>query len=161
MYTHPSLLYLNRSGSKLFDWPVYIVPKSTNEIRAHHRSEPTWGSLHDVTLLIKHTQTHTIVLWLYGFCTGQPGWAGTRRNIRPLTPIVVINRPLSASSIQHDPRHPPCSTHVPDSLFPQSLSKFSLVYLLAWHPPLHTPYLVDNTVDNKWFNTISINVWKK
>jgi len=27
------------------------------------------------------------------------------------------------------------------SLFPQSLSKFSLVYLLAWHPPLHTPYI--------------------
>jgi len=25
--------------------------------------------------------------------------------------------------------------------FPQSLSKFSLVYLLAWHPPLHTPYI--------------------
>ena len=31
--------------------------------------------------------------------------------------------------------------HVPDSLFPQSLSKFSLVYLFAWHPPLHTPYI--------------------
>jgi len=27
------------------------------------------------------------------------------------------------------------------SLFPQSLSKFSLVYLLAWHPQLHTPYI--------------------
>jgi len=26
-------------------------------------------------------------------------------------------------------------------LFPQSLSKFSLVYLLAWHPVLHTPYI--------------------
>ena len=26
-------------------------------------------------------------------------------------------------------------------LFQQSLSKFSLVYLLAWHPPLHTPYI--------------------
>jgi len=37
--------------------------------------------------------------------------------------------------------HPPCSIHTPDSLFPQSLSKFSLVYLLAWHPSLHTPYI--------------------
>ena len=27
------------------------------------------------------------------------------------------------------------------SLFPQSLSKFSLVYLMPWHPPLHTPYM--------------------
>jgi len=25
--------------------------------------------------------------------------------------------------------------------FPQSLSKFSFVYLLAWHPQLHTPYI--------------------
>jgi len=25
--------------------------------------------------------------------------------------------------------------------FPQSLSKFSLVYLLAWRPPLHTTYI--------------------
>jgi len=37
--------------------------------------------------------------------------------------------------------HPPCSIYVPDSLFPQSLYKFSLVYLLAWHPQLHTPYI--------------------
>jgi len=34
-----------------------------------------------------------------------------------------------------------CSIHVPYSLFPQSLSQFSLVYLLAWHPPLHTPHI--------------------
>ena len=34
-----------------------------------------------------------------------------------------------------------CSIHAPDSLFPQSLSKFSLVYLWAWHPPLHIPYI--------------------
>jgi len=32
------------------------------------------------------------------------------------------------------------STNVPDSLFPQFLSKFSLVYSLASHPPLHAPY---------------------
>jgi len=38
------------------------------------------------------------------------------------------------------PWHPPCSIYVPGSLFPQSLSKFSLVYLLAWHPQLHIPY---------------------
>jgi len=27
------------------------------------------------------------------------------------------------------------------TVFAQSLSKFSLVYLLTWHPPLHTPYI--------------------
>jgi len=35
----------------------------------------------------------------------------------------------------------PCSIHKPDSLFPQSLSKFSLVYLLARQSQLHTPYI--------------------
>ena len=54
---------------------------------------------------------------------------------------MVINHPLSASSIFYDPWHHPYLIYMPDSLFPQSLSKFSLVYLLAWHPPLHTPYI--------------------
>jgi len=48
---------------------------------------------------------------------------------------------LSVSSIYYDPWHPPYSIYVLYSLFPQSLSKFSLVYLLAWHPLLHTPYI--------------------
>jgi len=72
-----------------------------------------------------------------GFCPGQTRWAGIRRNIHPLTLIVVINHPLSASYIYYDPWHSLCSIYMPDSLFPQSLSKFSLVYLLAWHPPPH------------------------
>jgi len=67
----------------------------------------------------------TTVLWLSGFCPVQPRWAGTRRNIHPLTPILIINHPLSASSIYYDPWHPPCSIHALDSLFPQSLSKSS------------------------------------
>jgi len=90
-----------------------------------------------------HTQTHThmTILCLCGFCPGQPGWANTIRNIHPLTSIMVISHPLSASSIYYDPWHPLCSIYMPDSLFPQSLSKFSLVYLPAWHLPLHTPYI--------------------
>ena len=72
---------------------------------------------------------------------GQPGWAATRRKIHPLTPTVVINHPLPASSIYFNPCHPPCSIYVPDSLFPQSLSTFYLVYLFIWHSPLHTPYI--------------------
>jgi len=47
----------------------------------------------------------------------------------------------SLISIFYDPWHPPSSVYVPDSLFSQSLSKFSLVYLLAWHSPLHTTYI--------------------
>jgi len=87
---------------------------------------------------INITYTHTTVLRLFGFCPGQPGWAGTRRNIHPLALIVVINHPylLPPSTI-----HGILSIHVLYSLFPQSLSKFSLVYLFAWHPTLHTPYI--------------------
>jgi len=48
---------------------------------------------------------------------------------------------LSTSSVYYDPWHPPYSIHSLYSPFPQSLSKFSLVYLLAWHSPLHTPYI--------------------
>jgi len=89
----------------------------------------------------KHIETHTAILRLSGFCPRQPGWTSTIRNIHPLTPIVVINHPSSASSIYYDPWHPLCLTYVPDSLFPQSLSTFTLVYLLVLHPPLHTPYI--------------------
>ena len=31
--------------------------------------------------------------------------------------------------------------YMPDSLSAESLSKFSFVSLLPWHPPLHTPYI--------------------
>jgi len=59
------------------------------------------------------------------------------------TPIMVISHPLSASSICYNLWHPPCSIYMPDSLFLQSLLKFSFVYLylLAWHPQLHSPYI--------------------
>jgi len=89
------------------------------------------------------THTHTTILRLCGICPGQPGWASTRRNIHPLTLIVVINHPNLLSPSTTKPWHPPYSIHVLYSLFPQSLSKLSLVYLLAWYPPppLHTPYI--------------------
>jgi len=71
-----------------------------------------------LTYLHTHTHTHTqTVLRLSGFCPGQPGWASTRRSIHPLTPIVIINHPLSASSIYYDPWHRLCSIYLPDSLF--------------------------------------------
>jgi len=53
-----------------------------------------------------HARTHTTVLWLSGLWSEQPGWAATIRNIHPLTLIMVISQPLSASS---NPWHPPCS----------------------------------------------------
>jgi len=84
-----------------------------------------------------HTHTHT-----------QPFWSGATW--------------VSWYQKKHSPTHtygghhssPICFFHLVRSMapslfnprawqsFPQSLSKFSLVYLLAWHPPLHTPYRV-------------------
>ena len=48
---------------------------------------------------------------------------------------MVINHPLSASSICDDRGHPLCSIYMPDSLFQQSLSKFSLA--TSWPCTLH------------------------
>jgi len=49
-----------------------------------------------------HTTTHNhfTALWIF---PGQPGWASIRRNIHTWTFIVVINHPLSASSIYYNP----------------------------------------------------------
>ena len=94
---------------------------------------------HLIRAVVDHT--HTTILQLSGFCLGQFGSAGIGRNIHPLTPIVVVNCPISASSIYYDPWCPPYSIHVPDTVFLQSVSKFSLVYFLAWHPPLRTAYI--------------------
>jgi len=96
-----------------------------------------------------HTHTHTTILRLYGFCPGQPVWACTRRNIHPLTPIVVITHPLSASSIYYDPWHPPCSVHAPDNLFPQSVSRFSLNSGSIAHWPHHV-LSTDESDSSQW-----------
>jgi len=69
-------------------------------------------------------------------CLGLLGWAGTRRNIHPLTPFLIINRPLSASSIHCDPWHPPCSISMLDSLF-HNLSPSSLCSI-SWSGTLHS-----------------------
>ena len=60
---------------------------------------------------------------------------GTRRNIHPLTAIMVINHPLSASSIYYDPWHPPCSIRMPYSLF-HNLSP-SFLWSTSWPGTLH------------------------
>jgi len=58
----------------------------------------------------------------------------------PLTPIVVINHPLSASSIYYDPWHPPCSIYMPDSLLFHNLcSRF--LWSTSWPGTLHFIFL--------------------
>jgi len=83
-----------------------------------------------------HTHAHTqTVLWLYGFCMAQPGCAATRRNIHPLTPIVVINRPLSASSTMIHGILPVQSTCL--TVFFHNLSP-SFLWPVTLHFILHT-----------------------
>jgi len=81
---------------------------------------------------------HFTALWIL---SGTTQVSQYQKKHNTLTPIVVINHSLSASSIYYDPWHPPCSIYVLDSLFAQSLSKFFSVYLLVWYHPLHTQYI--------------------
>jgi len=73
----------------------------------------------------RNTNRHTTILRLSGFCPGLPGRASNRKNIHPLTPILIINEPLSASSIYCDPWHPPhsntCPTVFLHNLYPSLL----------------------------------------
>ena len=90
------------------------------------------------------THTHATILRLCGFCPVQPGWDGTRRNIHPLTLIVVINRPylLSPSTTIHGILRiqSTCST-----VFFHNLSP-SFLWSTSWpgtlHFILHTPIIV-------------------
>ena len=97
---------------------------------------------HARTRVRTHTHTHTHTHnRLTAFVPGQPGYAGTRRNTHPLTPILIIGHPLSSSSIYNDQWHPLCSFYVLDSPLVQPLSRSSLVFLLVLDPQLHTPYI--------------------
>ena len=87
-----------------------------------------------------HTHTHTHTQPFNGFCPGQPGQAGTRRNTHPLTPNMIIGHPLSSRSIYNYPRHPLCSFYVFHNPLGQPISsRSSLVFLLVLDPELHTP----------------------
>jgi len=85
--------------------------------------------------IVTQTTTTTTILRPYGLCPRRPGLAGTRRNIHQLTPIVVINHPLSASSIFYDPWHPHCSVACL-SVFFHNLSP-SFLWSTSWPGILH------------------------
>jgi len=114
-----------------------IFPKSIGQTDTHR---PTDGSgdktctntrLHCIDCIVTHTHNHFTALW--NFVWDNPG--------EPVPEETFTHSHLSWSSIIPYLLPPSCSVYVPDSLFPLSLSKFSLVYLLAWHSPLHTPYI--------------------
>ena len=103
-------------------WPDKT--SATKITRQTKHNTHTYPRMHARMHIRTHTHAHTTILWLSGFCLGLPGWAGTRRNIHPLTPVMVINHLLSASSIYYDPWYHLCSIYAPKGT-----------------PPLHTPYI--------------------
>jgi len=86
----------------------------------------------------KHTYNCFVALWIL---SGTIRVSQYQKKHSPTHTYRGHQSSKSALSIYYDPWHPSCSIHTRDSLFPQSLSKFSLFYLLAWHPPLHTSYI--------------------
>jgi len=90
---------------------------------------------HDVLLTnYTHTHNHFTALWNL---SGTTRVSRYQKKHSPINTHRGHQSSQSAFSIYYEPWHPPYSIHVLCSLFPQSLSKFSLVYLLAWYPPLH------------------------
>ena len=69
-----------------------------NRLRAtaeyHSELSSSSNSSVSISTVVTHTHTHNR---LTAFGPGQPRWAGTRRNIHPLTPILIIGHPLSTS----------------------------------------------------------------
>jgi len=57
------------------------------------------------------------------------------------THIVVINHPLSASSICYHQWHPPCLIYMPHSLFSTIYLQVFFGLPLAWNTPLHILYV--------------------
>jgi len=113
----------------------------------------TWWSVMEVGIL------STLWVWHSGVCHSGPRF--THFGIPSLPPTLNSGEPVPEETFTH--WHLLWSSIVPYLLhsskaihetmtsslfnprtwqsFPQSVSKFSLVYLLAWHPPLYTPYI--------------------
>jgi len=68
------------------------------------------------THLFTYLGTYTPWHPFYSLLSGTTQVNCTRRNIHPLTPILV-NHASSAFSIYYDPQYPPCSIYMLDSLF--------------------------------------------
>jgi len=85
-----------------------------------------------------HTHNHFTALWILSRTTRVTRY---RKKHSPTHTYHGYQLTLICFPIYYDPWHPPCAIYVPASLFPQFLSKISLVNLLVWHPQLHTPYI--------------------
>jgi len=92
------------------------VPSCRNTHACTHM-QPFYGPLSCTTQLSRYQKKHSLT---HTYPDHQPSFISFLHLLRPI-----------ALSI-------PSSIYVLDTLFVQLLSKFSLVYLLLWHIPLHT-----------------------
>ena len=90
-------------------------------------------------------------------CLGLHAWAGTRRNIHPLTPILIIRRPSSTSSIFCDSQRPPYSRYMFVSPFLQPIYRTSLVFLLVWDPLFQPIRILASTAASAPPSTLSMS----
>jgi len=75
--------------------PRYFIGKFCQILGISKLHSISWESRQNsvACCILPIATTTATILWLSGLSLGQPGWAGTRRNIHPLTPIMVINIP--------------------------------------------------------------------
>ena len=124
--------------------PLDVIQLLGNFGRDGHRVQKEFESLLKRVGFCRVSATYWIPLYYYYYynrfmavwiLTGLPGWAGTRRNIHPLIPIVVIYYPLSASSIYYDhgilPDQFTCLTVFLHNLCP------SFLWSTSWPGALH------------------------
>ena len=118
-------------------------PDVTTFSASVHRVSGSMKYLKQVSFLIislnsEHTQTYNCftALWILS------GTTRVSRYLKKHSPThtnVVINHPLSASSIHYNPWHPPCSIYVPDSLIHYVSPSF--IWSASW-PGTSTSYSI-------------------
>jgi len=76
------------------------------QVRSRNHDQGSWPPEKDngqcwenFWLVVTPTPTHNCLMALF---PGLPGWACIRRNIHPLTPVLLIRHALSTSSIYYD-----------------------------------------------------------
>jgi len=73
------------------------IIQQVNVPAAGSTAQLQWCSTHTGTISDNNNNRLT------AFGLGLPGYAGTRRNTHPLTPILIIGQPLTPFSIYNDP----------------------------------------------------------
>ena len=97
---HFILRMFNRSSLVLFETFCWVAGKVYVRYLTCGKPGPQVSKYHLWKTWRNLPHTHNCFMTLY---SDLPGWASTRENIQPLTPLLVISHSLSTSSIYRDP----------------------------------------------------------